>query len=87
MPKATTTPTPVIDEVEVMTPKALAAKIGVTPKALRRVLRSMTDDRAGKGGNWKLTQGVCDAIEAKFAEGVRRSTTLTADAIKAPTAD
>ena len=60
-----------------ITPKALANELGITPKALRRILRSMTDDRAGKGGVWKLDDATCDAIRSKVAEGVRRATTPT----------
>lgn len=60
-----------------ITPKALATELGISPKALRRILRSMTDDRAGKGGVWKLDSATCEAIRAKVADGVRRSTTPT----------
>jgi len=67
---STTTP-------DAITPKALASELGISPKALRRVLRSMTDDRAGKGGTWKLDDATADAIRARIAEGVRRSTTPT----------
>ena len=62
---------------DLITPKALASELGITPKALRRILRSMTDDRAGKGGAWKLDKATCDAIRTKVAEGVRTSTTPT----------
>lgn len=62
---------------EITTPKALANELGISPKALRRILRSMTDDRAGKGGVWKLDEATCDAIRTKVAEGVRRATTPT----------
>jgi len=62
---------------EGMTPKALASELGISPKALRRVLRSMTDDRAGKGGVWVLDDATCEAIRTRIAEGVRRSTTPT----------
>lgn len=62
---------------EILTPKALAAELNITPKALRRVLRSMTDDRAGKGGVWKLDAAACDAIRSKVADGVRNATTPT----------
>ena len=60
-----------------LTPKELASELGISPKALRRILRSMTDDRAGKGGNWKLDATTCDAIRTRIAEGIRRSTTPT----------
>ena len=62
---------------EIMTPKALANELGISPKALRRVLRSMTDDRAGKGGIWKLDAATADAIRDRIADGIRRSTTPT----------
>lgn len=62
---------------DAITPKALASELGITPKALRRILRSLTDDRAGKGGVWKLDDATADAIRTKVAEGVRRSTTPT----------
>ena len=60
-----------------ITPKALANELGITPKALRRLLRSMTDDRAGKGGSWKLDNTTADALRTRIADGVRSSTTPT----------
>lgn len=60
-----------------ITPKNLAAELNITPKRLRQVLRSMTDDRAGKGGVWDLTPEIADAVRAKIKNGVRRSTTPT----------
>lgn len=65
------------DAPAITTPKALASELGITPKALRRILRTMTDDRAGKGGVWKLDAVTVAAITAKVEGGVRTATTPT----------
>lgn len=62
---------------DAITAKALASELGVTPRVLRRILRSMTDDRAGKGGTWALTPEVADAIRTRIEQGPRRTTTPT----------
>ena len=61
-----------------LTPKELAERWGTTPKAVRRFMRANTDDRAGKGGRWLLTEADADALEAKFRRfGGRAVTTFT----------
>lgn len=40
--------------------------IPATAKDVRRVLRRMTNDRAGKGGSWALTEAHVRAVCAEF---------------------
>lgn len=56
-----------------ISPKDLAAELNVSPKTVRRVLRKLTDDRAGRGGNWDLTAEACDAIANALNSGTRRT--------------
>lgn len=55
-----------------ITPKELAAELGVSPKNLRRFMRSILDDRAGSGNRYALTPELVDFIKAKHAEGNRK---------------
>ena len=49
-----------------MTPTELADHLQVTPKEVRKFLRSITPDRAGKGGRWVLDIQDLDAITARY---------------------
>lgn len=72
MTKNTDTTTEVIDldEVEeteeVVTPKMIAARLGLDPKAFRRWLRRHTGDRAGKGGRWGFSPDEADELIEAF---------------------
>lgn len=55
-----------------ITPKELASELGVSPKNLRRFMRSILDDRAGSGNRYALTPEVADFIRTKHAEGNRK---------------
>lgn len=57
---------------DAITPNALAAEMGISPKNLRRFMRSILDDRAGSGNRWALTPDMVAFIKAKHAEGNRR---------------
>lgn len=37
-----------------LTPKDIAKEFGIDPKRVRRVMRNLTDERAGHGGTWDL---------------------------------
>jgi hypothetical protein len=52
----------------VITPKDLAERCNTDPKTMRRFMRSLTDQRANKGGRWVLTSDVADEIVRRFAE-------------------
>jgi len=42
---------------------------GVSRKRFRSVLRSMTDDRAGKGSQWVLTVAQAEKVRDRIASG------------------
>lgn len=56
-----------------ITAKQLAGELGTDPKSFRRFLRSLTEDRAGKGGRWLFDDATAEAIrkawEAKATKG------------------
>lgn len=55
-----------------ITPNALAEEMGISPKNLRRFMRSILDERAGSGNRYALTPDVVNFIKAKHAEGNRK---------------
>ena len=60
-----------------MTPKELAAEFDTDPRTIRKFLRSLTTDRAGKGGRWEIDPADLDALRDRFdAFNARRTTTL-----------
>lgn len=58
-----------------MTPKELAIELGTDPKTARKFLRSLTTDRAGKGGRWIIDPADLDALKDRFANWNSRTTT------------
>lgn len=48
------------------TPSDLAAEIGISPKECRKFLRSITKDRAGKGGRWSIDGRTFDALVERY---------------------
>jgi hypothetical protein len=61
-----------------MTPKELAILLDTDPKTCRKFLRSLTDDRAGKGGRWVIDEAMVDDLKVRFANfNARKVTTLT----------
>lgn len=64
-----------------MTPKELAIELGTDPKTTRKFLRSLTTDRAGKGGRWVIDPADLPALKERFANwNSRTTTTLIIDA-------
>lgn len=60
-----------------MTPKELAAELNTDARTCRKFLRSLTDDRAGKGGRWIIDADDLDSLRDRFdAYNARRTTTL-----------
>lgn len=51
---------------EMITPKDLATRCNTDPKTMRRFMRSLTDERANKGGRWVITPDVADEIVRRF---------------------
>lgn len=72
MTKANTTPAA---EATTITPNELAAEMGISPKNLRRFMRSILDDRAGSGNRYALTPDLVAFIKARHAEGNRKVVT------------
>lgn len=61
-----------------MTPKELAIELNSDPKTIRKFLRSLTTDRAGKGGRWVIDSNDLPSLRIRFAEfNSRRTTTLS----------
>lgn len=71
-------------EVEVTTKvisaKALAAELGLDPKAFRRWLRRHTENRAGKGGRWTFTTEQVAEVKAAYAKNPEVTAPADADA-------
>lgn len=66
------------DMTNTITAKELAAELNTDAKTCRKFLRSLTDDRAGKGGRWEIDAADLDTLKDRFAAfTARRSTTLT----------
>lgn len=51
-----------------ITPKALATELNTDAKTVRKFLRSLTTDRAGKGGRWAIEADQVEALKAKYTE-------------------
>lgn len=51
------------------TPKDLATELGIDPKTLRRIMRSLADETPGSGARWEITP----EFEAVIRERVSRS--------------
>ena len=50
-----------------VSPKDLAQAWGTDPKSVRRFLRSLTDNRAGKGGRWEISTDDVEALTEAWA--------------------
>lgn len=68
-------PTPVAADAATITPTELAAEMGISPKNLRRFMRSILDDRAGSGNRYALTPELVAHIKGRHAEGNRKVVT------------
>jgi hypothetical protein len=67
------------DEVEVTvqnsvkrTPKQLAAELGLDPKTLRRIMRSLAAETPGQGGRWEIDSDFEDAIRNRVSRSHNR---------------
>lgn len=66
--------------ISTLTPKELALELGTDPKTCRKFLRSLTSDRAGKGGRWVIDANDLDALKERFAAfNARKATILSLD--------
>lgn len=61
---------------DMITPIELAKEMGISPKNLRRFMRSITDDRAGRGNRWTFDRETADMIIARYAETNRTKVTF-----------
>lgn len=65
---------------DTITPKALATELGTDPKTVRKFLRSITEDRAGKGGRWVIEADKVEGLKRRFATWKSaKVTTLSVD--------
>lgn len=64
---ATAEVTPATEEVT-FSAKEVAAELGLDPKSFRRWLRSITEDRANKGGRWVFSAETKDELIARYIE-------------------
>lgn len=57
-----------------ITPKELAAELGVSDKSLRSIMRRMTakDTQPGSGGRWSIEPEMADQIRAKVRATTNR---------------
>lgn len=49
-----------------ISPKDFAELVGSDPKSVRRFLRSLTSDRANKGGRWEISTDDVDELTARW---------------------
>jgi hypothetical protein len=59
-----------------VTPKDLAEILGTDPKTVRKFLRSLTPERAGKGGRWAIPASVIPELETLFDNWVKGAATV-----------
>ena len=62
------------EATDTITAKQLATELGTDPKSLRRWLRSITTNRAGKGGRWVFDPDTVTELKAKYAERSSKGT-------------
>lgn len=58
-----------------VTAPEMARVLGMNAKSFRRRLRSMTDDRAGKGGEWRVTPEFAVEVARRIRTGNGRTVT------------
>lgn len=58
-----------------ITAPEIARVLGMNAKSFRRRLRSMTDDRAGKGGEWRVTPEFAVEVSRRILTGNGRKVT------------
>jgi tRNA U55 pseudouridine synthase TruB len=73
-----------------LTPKDIAKEFGISDKRVRRVMRSLTDERAGHGGTWDLDSDSDFVTELRFrlaigGRSVKVSPTLKAQVVRTVT--
>lgn len=78
--RMTETNTEAASAVATITPKDFAEMVGSDPKTVRRFLRSLTENRAGKGGRWAIDASDLDELKARWdARGTAKTVELTVD--------
>lgn len=75
------------EATDTITPKEMAARLGTDPKTFRRFLRGLTNDRAGKGGRWKLDPETCEDLAKRWADRSNKGTQPKMKAATAPEPD
>ena len=57
-----------------ITPKQFANELSADPKQVRKFMRSITPDRAGKGGRWEIPVSQIADLTIRFREFEKRNT-------------
>lgn len=86
MSTKSTTKAPEAPKATVISPKDFAELVGSDPKTVRRFLRSLTTDRANKGGRWEISTDDVDALTARWNERAK-GTTFAMQSADAPSDD
>lgn len=55
-----------------VTPKELAAELGIDPKSLRRIMRSMAAETPGAGARWEIGADFADALRQRVSRSHNR---------------
>ena len=63
--------------MQTYTPKELAEACNTSPKNIRKYLRSLSDERAGRGGAWAIECDIDEFVEAYENARGRSVTRLT----------
>ncbi len=59
-------------EAAALTPKELAAELGIDPKSLRRIMRSMSVETPGAGARWEIGTDFADALRQRVSRSHNR---------------
>ena len=61
--------------VALISAKELAAELDIDAKSFRRWLRTLTDNRAGKGGRWVFDPATAELVRTAWAARAAKGTT------------
>lgn len=76
----TETNTETVEAPASITPKDFAEMVGSDPKTVRRFLRSISSNRAGKGGRWTIDASDVDELKTRWAaRGASQTVALKLD--------
>ena len=59
-------------EAAALTPKELAAELGIDPKSLRRIMRSIAAETPGAGARWEIGTDFADTLRQRVSRSHNR---------------